>query len=171
LCLFRPADPHFSHDFMTLYCREALPTAETAQTIGEGGTLPDKTMMTLKTQTPAPATATRHYGTFKGQGTTLADCIVLSTEDPARFEKLLASLIEEFQPHTVTENLFVDDMAVYSWRLIRNGTMQNQFLKMPALATPRVLEFLQREKRFLKRHYSSARRNFLEFRTSKTCAV
>ena|ERR1700719_4636752 len=125
-------------------------------------------MMTFKPKTP-PTGAT--HGTFKGQGTTLADIIVLSTEDPARFEKLLASLIEEFQPQTFTEHHFVERMAIARWRLIRNGTMQIQLVKMPASATPDVLQFLQREKNALKRMYSSARRNFLSFRSSKTCAV
>ena len=171
LCLFHPANPLFSHYFIALYCKDTPLAAETVQTIGTGGPLPDNTMLTFKSQTSAPAAKPRHYGTFKGQETSLADLIVLSTEDPARFEKLLASLIEEFQPDTFTEHHFVESMAIARWRLIRNGTMQIELLKMPASPSLNALQFLQREKTALKRRYSSARRDFLEFRSSKTCAA
>ncbi len=112
----------------------------------------------------------RLRGTFKDTGPHY-NCVVLQSESLDRFEKLLMSLIEEFQPRTATDTTFVEIMAVARWRLIRNGTMEIELLKMPASSNQGGLQFVQREKRFLKRQYSSARRNFLTFRSSETCAA
>ena len=104
------------------------------------------------------AIAEHLQGTFKD---TVGNCVVLETEDPERFEKLLASLIEEFQPRTYMERMLVTTMAVYRWRLIRNGAMQIACQKIPDCAD-RVLPILQREKRTLKAQHTRARRSFLE---------
>jgi hypothetical protein len=112
----------------------------------------------------------RLRGTFKDSDSN-SNCVVLESESLDRFEKLLWSLIEEFQPRTLTEEFFVESMAVARWRLIRNGTMHIELLKMPAYSSPAALQFLQRQKTALTRQLSGARRNFLSFRASKTCAV
>jgi hypothetical protein len=109
-------------------------------------------------------------GTFKDAGPHY-NCVVLQSESLDRFEKLLMSLIEEFQPRTPTDQIFVQTMAVARWRLIRNGTMEIELLKMPASSSQDALQFIQREKRFLKRLYSGARRNFLTYRARETCAA
>lgn len=112
----------------------------------------------------------RLRGTFKDTGPHY-NCVVLQSESLDRFEKLLMSLIEEFQPRSLTDQIFIETMAVARWRLIRNGTMEIELLKMPASSNHGGLQFIQREKRFLKRQYSSARRNLLAFRARETCAA
>jgi hypothetical protein len=49
--------------------------------------------------------------------------------------------------------------------------MEIELLKMPASSSQDALQFIQREKRFLKRLYSGARRNFLTYRARETCAA
>lgn len=51
-------------------------------------------------------------------------CVLLKAESARRFDALLSSLIEEFQPATPNEHLLVETMAAARWRQMRTWTLQ-----------------------------------------------
>ena len=51
--------------------------------------------------------------------------VVLPGEDQSAFDDLLATLIDNWQPHSETEAFLVDTMAFNQWRLIRIGRMEH----------------------------------------------
>ena len=171
-CVFLLDNPTFPHCFSTLNIKYLHSASGSVQTIGRVDLRPTNPMPTNPQIQAHRAIMNRLRGTFKeADALPHSNCVVLSTEPLDRFEKLLSSLIEEFQPRTVTEQIFVETMAVARWRLNRNGTMQIELLKMPATSSQGALQFLLREKTALKRQYSRARRNFLDLRARKTCAA
>ena len=54
--------------------------------------------------------------------------VVLPGEDQSAFDDLLATLIDNWQPHSETEAFLVDTMAFNQWRLIRIGRMEHASL-------------------------------------------
>ena len=58
-----------------------------------------------------------------------AETLVLPGEDPAEFEALLDRLHAEHQPATPTEELFVSQLALASWRQKRVQRMEAAFYK------------------------------------------
>ena len=50
----------------------------------------------------------------------LAKTILLDGESRSRFQEILDSLVDEFQPTTGGEYSFVEKAAVYQWRLLRS---------------------------------------------------
>ena len=58
-----------------------------------------------------------------------AETLVLPGEDPAEFEALLDRLHAEHQPATLTEELFVSQLAMASWRQKRVQRMEAAFYK------------------------------------------
>ena len=59
----------------------------------------------------------------------LAQSIVLDTENPYHFRKLLADFIDEFQPSTAAEMALVETMTVSRWRQKRLWTMEKAGLQ------------------------------------------
>ena len=53
---------------------------------------------------------------------------VLPNEDPAEFEDLLCRLHDEFSPSTLSQEIFLDQMAVAYWKLGRQQRMENQVI-------------------------------------------
>jgi hypothetical protein len=115
----------------------------------------------------------------------IAKAVVLKVESMERFQELLASLVEEFQPATATEHALVETMAVARWRLMRNwmlltalledeaGRQDPQAGNEPMLAamafrtladSSRALQLLQRYETSLDRQYSRALNNLLKLR-------
>jgi len=58
-----------------------------------------------------------------------AETLILPGEDPADFETLLDRLDAEHQPATPTEELFVSQMAMASWRRVRVQRMEAAFYR------------------------------------------
>ena len=58
-----------------------------------------------------------------------AETLILPGEDPADFETLLDRLDAEHQPATPTEELFVSQIAMASWRRLRVQRMEAAFYK------------------------------------------
>ena len=58
-----------------------------------------------------------------------AETLVLPGEDPAEFEALLDRLHAEHQPATLTEELFVSQLAMASWRQKRVQRMEAAYYK------------------------------------------
>jgi hypothetical protein len=54
----------------------------------------------------------------------LSDTVVLKCESMDRFENLVATLFEEFQPQTPFEESLIEDMAVARWRRMRIRGME-----------------------------------------------
>src|SRR5436305_2360419 len=53
-----------------------------------------------------------------------AETLILPSEDPAAFESLLDRLDAEYQPATLTEETFVSQIAMASWRRARIQRME-----------------------------------------------
>ena len=58
-----------------------------------------------------------------------AETLILPGEDPAEFDALLDRLDAEHQPATPTEELFVSQIAMASWRRLRVQRMEAAFYK------------------------------------------
>ena len=58
-----------------------------------------------------------------------AETLILPGEDPAEFEALLDRLDAEHQPATPTEEIFVSQIAMASWRRLRVQRMEAAFYK------------------------------------------
>ena len=58
-----------------------------------------------------------------------AETLILPGEDPAEFDALVDRLDSEHQPATPTEELFVSQIAMASWRRLRVQRMEAAFYK------------------------------------------
>ena len=58
-----------------------------------------------------------------------AETLILPSEDPAEFDALLDRLDAEHQPATPTEEIFVSQIAMASWRRLRVQRMEAAFYK------------------------------------------
>ena len=115
-------------------------------------------------------------------------CIILKGERADRFDALLASLIQEFQPTTPNEHMLIQTMAVARWRQVRNWTIQTATIELetanqdPEAGSPPViaalafrsladnsqaLHLLQRYDTALDRQYSRALANLLKVRAAR----
>jgi hypothetical protein len=115
-------------------------------------------------------------------------CIILKGEKADRFDALLASLVEEFQPTTPNEHMLIETMAVARWRQVRNWTIQTATLELetanqdqtasspPVIAAlafraladnSQALHLLQRYDTALDRQYSRALANLLKVRAAR----
>jgi hypothetical protein len=115
----------------------------------------------------------------------IARAVVLKAESTQRFEELLASFVEEFQPRTANEHALVETLAVARWRLMRNWMLITALLETetanqdpqtggdPVLAamafrkladSSQALHLLQRYETALDRQYSRALNNLLKVR-------
>lgn len=93
---------------------------------------------------------------------------ILPGENQQDFDALLAALIDEYQPATLTENMLVEKMALYQWLSLRAIRLQTgafkSTLKRAAIfsdgesAVPSNLGVLIR-------YHNSSDRNFLRIRT------
>ena len=54
--------------------------------------------------------------------------VVLASEDPSDFDNLLATLNENWDPHSETEAFLVETLAFNQWRLLRIGRMEHASL-------------------------------------------
>ena len=54
--------------------------------------------------------------------------VVLANEDPSAFDDLLATLNENWDPHSETEAFLVETLAFNQWRLLRIGRMEHASL-------------------------------------------
>jgi hypothetical protein len=108
---------------------------------------------------------------------------LLHYEDPAEFETLRNSYIEEHQPETPTEHYFINEMANAQWRLRRLRTIEADLIRIRMSADPSIddqaaqaeavrlasdstkaLNFLLRQESALRRQYERALRMFWECR-------
>jgi len=60
----------------------------------------------------------------------LSGCRVLKSESKERWEALLDSLIQEFQPSTPNEFILVETMASARWRIVRVTMLHDTTLEM-----------------------------------------
>jgi hypothetical protein len=115
-------------------------------------------------------------------------CIILKGEKADRFDALLASLVDEFQPTTPNEYMLIQTMAVARWRQVRTWTIQTATIELetasqdqaagspPVIAAlafraladhSQVLHLLQRYDTALDRQYSRALANLLKVRAAR----
>jgi hypothetical protein len=117
----------------------------------------------------------------------LAGTIVLKCESTDRFENLVATLFEEFQPQTPFEESLIEDMAVARWRRMRIRGMEKagidyemsrqsdsvaaedsatraQFAFRTLSDETRSLELINRYDARYQREYLRAHRRFVEVR-------
>ena len=79
---------------------------------------PKKESFPITSQNRTTHGLARHNGAFK----------LIETEDPAAFEALKQSLIDEHQPSTPTESILVNSMAEYHWLANRAQRMQDDLM-------------------------------------------
>jgi len=124
----------------------------------------------------------------------LSGTIVLQGESTDRFDKLVATLYEEFQPQTPFEESLIDNMAVARWRQMRiwgmeKAGMDNEVRRQSEISTSvstednatraslafralsddsRTLDLINRYDSRYERQYFRAHRRFLEVRDRRT---
>src|SRR6516164_8272591 len=110
-------------------------------------TYPSLAMPTEKQIQASRANGARSHGPVTAQGKLnssrnstrhglLAQTIVLDCESKDRFEQLLASYTEEFQPGSPAETTLIENMAMARWRQIRVCHLQRALLDVEIARQP-----------------------------------
>lgn len=123
-----------------------------------------------------------------------AQTIVLPSEDPAEFQQLLASYLDDFHPSSPVELDLVHHMVAAQWRLRRLATIETQLIDQAIehiqeysddpptperalaegferLANGNSFAFLHRTESRLERTYSRALRNLLQLQKIRQCSA
>jgi len=101
----------------------------------------------------------RHNGVFK----------LLGSEDPAGFEALKQSLINEHQPSTETECILITSMAESNWLAQRAQTLQTTCLdeNTGAITNEKTFSLYLRYQTTHSRHFDKALNQFLKLRSER----
>jgi hypothetical protein len=91
-----------------------------------------------------------------------ADCVLWKRESRAQFFKIIAAMIEEYQPATFSESLQIASMASARWRQLRYSGMSAAVAASDWTDRARLLELLARWERDSRRSYNSNRKFLLE---------
>ena len=86
--------------------------------------------------------------------------VVLASEDPSAFDNLLATLNENWDPHSETEAFLVETLAFNQWRLLRIGRMEHASLSRKL--QPQGQPSLSMEVEDLSRYEGRARRAYYQ---------
>ncbi len=69
-----------------------------------------------------------------------ARAVVMPTEDPEAYERLLKALTAEYRPKGVTESLLVQTLAETSWRISRAACVEADLLSFSVAGSPSVAD-------------------------------
>ncbi len=95
--------------------------------------------------------------------------LMLSDEDPAEYQELSGGLHAEWQPQTYTERIFLEQMAIAQWLLMRVDRSESEIYSatLPGSKRTGLLDRVASQRARLERSFSSSLRDLKEMQRER----